>query len=262
MTEVNLYQIDAFAEKPFTGNPAAIVILDNWIDDRSMQNIAMENNLSETAFLIRKDEVFEIRYFTPKVEVELCGHATLASSYVIFELLGYKHKTITFETTKRGALYVSKVNDIFVLDFPIDFIQKIDLPKQVADAINLQPVNTYTGKTDLLLEYQNEEQIRNLSPSFDVLKKAEARGIIVTAPGNEVDFVSRFFAPREGINEDPVTGSAHTTLIPFWHKRLGKEKMIAKQLSERGGTLYCEYAGERVKIGGKAIHYLTGTITT
>ena len=261
MKQLKLYQIDAFAEHPFTGNPAAVVMLDKWIDKKTMQNIALENNLSETAFLVKNDEVFEIRYFTPKVEVELCGHATLGSSFVLFELLGYKDKTITFRTSNLGDLFVTKADDIFVLNFPTDILDECILPKPIVDALAQTPVSWQMGATDILLEYENEEQIRKLSPDFEVMKKADVRGIIATARGTEVDFVSRFFAPHEGINEDPVTGSAHTTLIPFWHKKLGKTKMIAEQLSERGGTIYCEYAGERVKIGGKAVHYLTGTIS-
>ena len=260
MKPVTLYQIDAFAEQSFTGNPAAVVVLDEWIKEETMQNIALENNLSETAFLVQKDNLYEIRYFTPKSEVELCGHATLGSSFVLFELLNYTGATITFRTMNRGDLYVSKKGDIFELDFPTDILEEADFPAELTKALNVHPLKWLSGKTDLLLEYQNEEQIKAIEPNFEAMKRANVRGIIVTAPGNEVDFVSRFFAPGEGINEDPVTGSAHTTLIPFWYEKLGKQKMIAKQLSERGGKIYCEYAGNRVKIGGKAIHYLTGTI--
>lgn len=260
MPEFKLYQIDAFAEQPFTGNPAAVIVLDQWIEEQLMQNIALENNLSETAFLVKNKGVFEIRYFTPKVEVELCGHATLASAFVLFNLLSHSDEKIVFETKKRGQLFVSKNNDIYVLNFPGDELSDCSLPQYITEALNRQPVSFCKGTTDILLEFENEEQIIKLVPNFEMLKKAGVRGIIVTAPGNEVDFVSRFFAPGVGINEDPVTGSAHTLLIPFWHKKLGKTKMIAKQLSERGGTIYCEYKGERVNIGGKAIHYLTGTV--
>lgn len=239
MAQVKLYQIDAFAEQPYTVNPAAIVILDGWIDKKSMQNIALENNLSETAFLVKREEVFEIRYFTPKVEVELCGHATLGSSFVLFELMGYKGETITFKTRKRGNLFVSKKNDKFMLNFPTDILNECTLPEPIVEALAQSPIYWQMGTTDILLEYENEKQIKQLSPNFEMMKKADVRGIIVTAPGNEVDFVSRFFAPHEGINEDPVTGSAHTSLIPFWYKKLRKPKMIAKQLEKQPLSLQC-----------------------
>ncbi|MGF7138916.1 PhzF family phenazine biosynthesis protein [Roseimarinus sediminis] len=261
MNEVKLYQIDAFAETPFSGNPAAVVILDQWPEKQTMQNIAMENNLSETAFLVSDADGYAIRYFTPLTEVELCGHATLASAYVLFNILNDPKPLLTFTTTNRGQLFVSRKNEIIELDFPCDQIEKTVAGEEVISAIGLRPIEAYKGISDLMLVYNNEEQIRNISPDFSLLKKINLRGIIITAPGMDCDFVSRFFAPHEGIDEDPVTGSAHTTLIPYWHMQLGKTKMTAKQLSKRGGTLYCEYAGKRVKIGGKALHYLTGTIS-
>ena len=260
MQKLTLYQIDAFAEKPFSGNPAAVVLLDRWMETQTMQNIAFENNLSETAFLVKSNDVYEVRYFTPTIEVDLCGHATLASAYVLFELEGYSNKIIIFRTQNRGDLFVNKSNDIFMLDFPTDSFKEAKLQEELQKALDIQPEECFAGLNDLLLVYQSEDQIRKLTPNFELLKKSNARGIMITAKGNEVDFVSRFFAPASGINEDPVTGSAHTTLIPYWYGKLGKKQMTAQQLSARGGTIYCEFAGDRVKIGGKAIHYLTGTI--
>lgn len=260
MNEIKLYQVDAFAEKPFSGNPAAVVLLKQWPEKQLMQNIAMENNLSETAFLVPDTDGYAIRFFTPLTEVELCGHATLASAFVLFKLLNEPQPLLTFTTTQRGQLFVSLKNEIIELDFPCDRIEKTLAGEEVVRAIGFQPLEAYRGISDLMLVFNNEEQIRNISPDFSLLKKVNLRGIIITAPGSDCDFVSRFFAPHEGIDEDPVTGSAHTTLIPYWHQQLGKTKMTAKQLSGRGGTLYCHYAGDRVKIGGKALHYLTGTI--
>lgn len=261
MQTLELYQIDAFAEKPFSGNPAAIVMLKNWLPDTTMQNIAMENNLAETAFIVPVNDLFHIRYFSLLAEVELCGHATLASGFVLFNLKGYTYPTITFRTLKRGDLFVSHEKDIYLLDFPADEMEPIPLPKGLTEALKLSPVRAFRGKTDLMLLFESEDQIKNLNPNFEALSQIVARGIIVTAKGNEVDFVSRFFAPAIGINEDPVTGSAHTSLIPFWSRQLGKTSLLAKQLSKRSGTIYCEMKGNRVSIGGKAIHFLSGTIS-
>jgi len=259
MKQYPLYQVDAFAEQPFTGNPAAVVIMNEWPEKQIMQNIAMENNLSETAFLVKIDDIYHVRYFTPTVEVDLCGHATLASGYVLFTFYNEKN-TITFRTTSKGDLFITKKEDQMILDFPTDQYQEVELPKFVIEALEAKPSEIYWGLNDLMLVFDNEYQIREMNPNFDIMAKIPSRGMMVTAPGKEVDFVSRFFAPQSGILEDPVTGSAHTTLIPYWAKRIGKTKMIARQLSKRGGTIYCELAGDRVKIGGKAIHYLTGEI--
>ena len=260
MNKYPLYQIDAFAEKPFTGNPAAVVIFDEWPDIKTMQHIAMENNLSETAFLVKRNDVYCVRYFTPTVEVELCGHATLASGYVLFNFYGLK-ETITLRTMTKGDLFIEKSGDQIILDFPADKFYPAEIPAHTIEALKIKPTETYWGMNDLLLVYENEQQIIDINPNFDLLNKVRSRGVCVTAPGDQVDFVSRFFAPQSGINEDPVTGSAHTTLIPYWSDRLGKFKMVARQLSKRGGTLYCEMKDERVNIGGKAIHYLTGEIS-
>ncbi len=260
MKKVNLYQVDAFTNKLYHGNPAAVVVLENWIDDELMKNIAAENNLSETAFVVNKGEYFEIRWFTPLVEVELCGHATLASAYVIFNELGYSNNIINFHSRKRGTLIVEKVGEQMVLDFPADTINKIEIPQLLKEAFNYQPLEAYKGKTDYLLLFNNQKEIETLIPDFAKIAESKVRGVMVTAKGNDTDFVSRFFAPFVGINEDPVTGSAHTTLIPFWAERLGKTGMIAKQLSKRVGDLSCKLVGDRVKIGGNAVLYLIGQI--
>jgi PhzF family phenazine biosynthesis protein len=260
MSSYPLFQIDAFAEQPFTGNPAAVVLFDQWPEKQVMQNIAMENNLSETAFLVKQDNLYLVRYFTPTIEVDLCGHATLASGFVLFNFYGEK-ETITLRTTSKGDLYISRKNDRIILDFPTDKFTSSEIPELTIESLGENPIEAYWGLNDLMLVYEKEEQIKNIIPNFDLLGKMKSRGVCITAPGNEVDFVSRFFAPQSGINEDPVTGSAHTTLIPYWANRLDKTTMIARQLSKRGGTIYCELSGERVKIGGKAIHYLTGEIS-
>lgn len=259
--ELRIYQIDAFAEKPFTGNPAAVIVLDEWLPKEVMQNIAMENNLSETAFVVQEGNIYNIRYFAPVEEIELCGHATLASSYVLFKILKKEVDRLTFRTQTRGDLYVDFKDEVLTLDFPVDELQNAEIPEGTIESLKAMPSEAYWGKTDLMLVFESEEIIRKMEPNFEMLKAVKARGIMVTSKGNDVDFVSRFFAPLSGINEDPVTGSAHTTLIPYWSKKLGKSIMTAKQLSKRGGTLYCEHRIDRVKIGGKAIHYLTGTIS-
>ncbi len=260
MEKVKLYQVDAFTDKLYHGNPAAVVILENWIADELMKSIAAENNLSETAFVVNKGEYFEIRWFTPLVEVELCGHATLASAFVVFNILNYPNNIINFHSRKRGILTVEKVEDKIVLNFPADTIQKIDIPNLLIEAFNHTPIEAYKGKTDYLLLFNNQKEIESLEPNFAKIAESKVRGVMVTAKGTETDFVSRFFAPFVGINEDPVTGSAHTTLIPFWANRLGKTELTAKQLSKRAGDLTCELIEDRVKIGGNAVLYLIGQI--
>lgn len=259
--KLKLYQIDAFAERLFSGNPAGVCPLDNWIPDELMQNIAMENNLAETAFFVKEGNKFHIRWFTPLVEVDLCGHATLACAHVIFEYLNYKESSIPF-ISKSGELFVKKVDDLLVLNFPADRIEKVEMPVALTNGIGITPKEAYKGISDYMLIYENQEQIEKIKPDFKILSETGSRGIIVTAKGNNCDFVSRFFAPGVGIDEDPVTGSAHTTLIPYWHKELGKTDMTAMQLSKRKGKLNCRYLCERVDIGGKARTYLIGEIET
>ena len=257
--KIKIYQVDAFAEKLFMGNPAAVCVLNNFLPDPILQNIAMENNLSETAFIVKKKNVFHIRWFTPLMEVDLCGHATLAASHVILNHLNYKENVIHF-TSKSGDLYVKKDKKQLVLNFPCDRIKKIKTPNVLIDGIGISPEETYKGVSDYMMIYKDQKQIEKIKPDFKCLLQTGVRGVIVTAKGKDADFVSRFFGPGVGIDEDPVTGSAHTTLIPYWSKKLGKDKMTAIQLSKRKGVLQCRYLNERVEIGGKAITYLIGEI--
>jgi PhzF family phenazine biosynthesis protein len=257
--KLTLYQIDAFASKLFSGNPAAVIPLDKWIDDELMQNLAMENNLAETVFFVPNGNDFDIRWFTPEVEINLCGHATLASAYVLYNILGYKKSTINFHC-KSGPLYVSRDGDVINLDFPSWKPERItEYPPELLASLGNPEINGVYKYRDYLVELNNEEVIRKLAPDFTLMKKAREK-VIVTAPGKEVDFVSRFFAPTAGIDEDPVTGSAHSQLIPFWNYKLGKDKMIARQLSRRGGEVFCEQKGERVIMGGKCVFYMKGEI--
>jgi len=256
---LQIYQADAFAASLFKGNPAAVVPLKQWLSDELMQQIALENNLSETAFFIPEGDHFHIRWFTPKAEVKLCGHATLATAHVIFNELGFQDELIQFNS-KSGILTVKKVEDKLQLDFPADFAQPVEPIPVFAEAFGTHPLATFKGRTDYLLLFDSEETIQKFQPDISLLLSTNARGIMVTAKGNDVDFVSRFFAPAVGVNEDPVTGSAHTTLIPFWAKRLNKTEMTALQLSARGGQLWCTLSGDRVLIAGKAVTYLRGEI--
>lgn len=256
-----IYQIDAFTSQTFGGNPAAVCILDAWLETELMQKIAQENNLAETAFAVKKDDVYELRWFTPEVEVDLCGHATLATAYVLFHYYGIEENTIHFYSPRSGELTVSRANNGWLtLDFPTDTMVAIRNIPEIDHAIGLTPAKTLKGKTDYMLVYNSQQEIESISPNHHLLAQLDVRGVIVTAPGDEVDFVSRFFAPACGIPEDPVTGSAHTSLTPFWSEVLDKTKMTAKQISRRGGDLVCEYLGERVKISGKASPYLAGEI--
>ena len=258
--ELTLYQIDAFADRPFEGNPAAVCPLDEWLPDEIMQLIAEENNLSETAFYIPLgDESFQIRWFTPKTEVNLCGHATLAAAYVIFDIKGFKGKKIIFQS-RSGKLEVRKRDSLFEMDFPSQTPMPCDIPKELEKALNIRPIN-YLKSEDYLIIFKTEEDLRNLKPNYELLKKLDLRGVIATARSEKYDFVLRFFAPKLGIKEDPVTGSAFTQLAPYWSKILEKQKMRAKQISKRGGEVFCEFRGERVIIAGKAVKYLEGKIS-
>lgn len=258
MIKIPMYQVDAFSEEIFKGNPAAICILEEWIDDKLMQNIAMENNLSETAFCVVKKDICELRWFTPEEEIDLCGHATLATAFVLFELLDYPSKNIKF-ATKSGILFVEQNGHEFIMEFPTREGIKTDRSEQLIKSLGKMPKEVYKSR-DLMVVYDCEEDIRELKPNMNELKSVDAFGIIVTAKGKEVDFVSRYFAPSCGVPEDPVTGSAHCTLIPYWSKILGKRKLVAHQLSERGGILNCEYALDKVKISGTAKLFFKGEI--
>lgn len=256
---VTIFQADAFADTLFKGNPAAICLLQHWIPDSILQKIAAENNLSETAFLVKEGELWHLRWFTPVTEVELCGHATLASAHILFHHLHHPGTEITFSTLS-GILKAAKKEDKIELDFPADHPVPVTLPEGLSEALGIRPVHCLKGISDYMLVYEKEENVASLQPDFEALKKTEARGIIVTAPGREYDFVSRFFGPQVGINEDPVTGSTHTLLAPYWAERIGKKTLTARQVSTRGGTLLCTLAGNRVRIAGKVVTYLEGKI--
>jgi PhzF family phenazine biosynthesis protein len=258
--KLKIYQVDAFTDKVFSGNPAAVCPLNEWLPDDVMQNIALENNLAETAFYVKAGDRYQIRWFTPTVEVDLCGHATLGSAHVLFHHEHYAGNEITFYSHRSGVLKVSKNKDLLTLDFPADKYSKIDWPAEWHTGFNFIPKEAYQGKTDYLLVFDSEDQIKNIIPNYAVISTWKVRGAIVTAPGNQVDFVSRFFAPQSGINEDPVTGSAHTTLIPYWSGTLNKTELSAIQLSPRKGYLTCLQQGDRVQISGKAITFLVGEI--
>ncbi len=256
---MKLYQVDAFTNEIFKGNPAAVCPLKKWISEDLMQAIAEENNLSETVFFVNNKSQFEIRWFTPSCEIDLCGHATLAAAHIIFTELNYKEKTLTF-SSKSGILTVEKNEDWYTLNFPSEEIKEIITPQILKDALNVSILKTFKGKWKLLVLLENEEVVKNLTPNFSKLTELEAPGIIVTSKGTKTDFVSRFFAPKIGINEDPVTGSAHTLLIPFWAKKLVKNSLEAIQLSKRSGFLKCTYLNERVEMSGQAKTYLKGKI--
>ena len=258
--ELKIYQVDAFTDKVFSGNPAAVCPLDNWLPDDTMQNIAAENNLAETAFYVKQGTTYEIRWFTPAVEVDLCGHATLAAAFVLFHHENYSGDSIQFYSLRSGSLTVTKNGDLLTLNFPTDSFEEVMITDAIKAGLNATPKAAFKGKSDLLLVFENEKDILDIQPAFDRLALLNARGVIVTAKGNEVDFVSRFFAPQVGVNEDPVTGSAHTTLIPYWYKQLNKKEMTAIQLSARRGHLLCRYLNDRVEISGKGKLYLKGML--
>lgn len=256
---LTIYQVDAFTKEVFKGNPAAVCPLENWLQTDLMQKIALENNLSETAFFVKNGDVYEIRWFTPTFEIDLCGHATLASAFVIFEVLKLEENVINFHSHKSGKLSVEKNGDVLTLDFPSRPVQKAEAPKGLIEAIGKTPKEIFKTR-DYFLVYENEQEILEITPNFSKLLEIDAHGFIVTAKGENSDFVSRFFAPEVGVFEDPVTGSSHCNLIPFWAERLGKNELFGKQISARGGELFCELRDDRVKIGGNAVLYLKGEI--
>ena len=258
---LDIYQIDAFARGPFSGNPAAVVPLNEWLTDETLQSIAEENNLSETAYFIKTDEGYHIRWFTPLIEVNLCGHATLASAHVIFKHLGHQEDEIVFHS-KSGKLSVKKAGEGYTLNFPTDKYIKIDPIKDITTALGDSPMEWYKGRDDIMLIFESQDQIENMNPDFGALAKLEGRGYLVTAKGkDEFDFVSRGFFPRAGVNEDPATGSAHTTLTPYWSKRLNQLELTACQLSDRKGYFHCIDLCERTQISGKCNDYLVGRLS-
>jgi PhzF family phenazine biosynthesis protein len=253
-----IYQVDAFTDKVFGGNPAAVVPLDNWLSDDLLQAIAEENNLSETAYFVKVGNHFHLRWFTPTLEIELCGHATLASAFVLFECLNYSEETIHFETMS-GPLYVKKVGQSYSMEFPITNMEVIPLSEAMDKALGFKVLELYESKTKLMAVMQDEATVLAIQPDFRALTDF-GKNLIVTAKGEHCDFVSRFFAPVSGINEDPVTGSAHTALTPYWAKVLGKTTLSARQVSKRGGVLTCQLLPNSVVMIGNAKLYLQGEI--
>ncbi|CAH0210619.1 putative isomerase YddE [Peribacillus simplex] len=253
------YVVDAFAEKVFEGNPAGVCVMNEWISDDIMQKVAIENNLSETAFAVKGAENYKLRWFTPGGEINLCGHATLATAFVIMNYVEKQLKTIQFDTMS-GVLTVNRKDDLYELDFPTVPSKEIPLTEQMIDALGTTPIEAYLNR-DLLFVLESEEAVKNLSPYFSKLEQLpEGLGVIVSAKGNDYDFVSRAFFPKLKVNEDPVCGSAHCGLVPFWAEKLKKREMVARQLSNRGGTLFCKHEDTRVKMAGKAALYLIGDI--
>jgi PhzF family phenazine biosynthesis protein len=257
--EIPLYQIDAFTSHVFRGNPAAVCPLEGWLDDPVLQAIAQENNLSETAFFVRETQDYRIRWFTPVAEVDLCGHATLASGFVIFNYLDPTINRVTFHS-RSGPLSVVREEELLSMDFPSQPPQSCSPPGELLDGLGGELLEVLCSE-DYFVVFPGERDIRALNPDMGTLKRLDLRGVIVTAPGDEVDFVSRFFAPSLGIDEDPVTGSAHCALTPYWSRRLGKNDLHAYQVSRRGGELFCIDRGDRVSISGRAVRYMEGSIT-
>ena len=258
--KLEIYQVDAFTDKMFSGNPAAVVILKSDIDEELMQSIALENNLSETAFINIANYPIKIKLFTPTIEVNLCGHATLASAKILFENFPEIAKNEILFDSKSGILKVFREGDLFCLNFPADQPESLEIDPSFEKAIGIKPLELLRGKDDYLAIFDEQSQIEGMNPNFYEIAKFEARGLVVSAAGKEVDFVSRCFYPRTGIDEDPVTGSAHTMLIPYWKQKLNKNYFKAKQLSRRGGNLKCRINKDRVYIYGKAILFLKGSI--
>lgn len=257
---IPIYQVDAFTDQLFCGNPAAVCPLTTWLSHEKMQQIAAENNLSETAFFIpgTNGADFDLRWFTPTTEVKLCGHATLATAHVLYQHLGYSAPSVNFETLS-GILTVQKTSDGYLMNLPTDWLHPVAPPASLLEALNLLPLEVFQGREDYLVIVESQEQVADLRPDFNKLILLKGRGVIVSAPGKGVDFVSRAFFPNFGIDEDPVTGSAHTTLTPYWAKRLNKNELTARQISARSGSLTCRYLGDRVDLIGKAVTFLKGS---
>ena len=259
--KLDIFQVDAFSDKPFGGNPAAVVPLDAWLADDLMLKIAAENNLSETAFFVREADRYHIRWFTPTLEVNLCGHATLATAHVIFNELKLEDSFIGLRSERSGELAVDKQGDKLVLDFPAYPMTEIEQSDVLAQAVGKVPMKVWESQGNMVfLRLESEEDVKGLEPDMHALAQLEYDEVIVTAPGDDCDFASRMFAPRIGIPEDPVTGAIHCSLIPYWAEQLGKDKLFARQVSRRGGELFCELTGDRVRIGGNAVTFLKGEI--
>jgi predicted PhzF superfamily epimerase YddE/YHI9 len=261
MPRLPIYQVDAFTDSLFGGNPAAVCPLDAWLPDATMRAIAAENNLAETAFFVPEGSDYALRWFTPTVEVDLCGHATLASGHIVFSFLEPKRESVSFRTLKAGTLAVSRLADMLVMDFPARPAIPAEAPPGLFAALGGKPREVLRAR-DHVIVYGSAAEAAALTPDFAALAKVDCWAAIATAPGdNGIDFVSRFFAPAQGVPEDPVTGSSHCTLVPYWAKRLGKTELNARQLSRRGGALTCALKGDRVSIAGRAVLYLEGQIS-
>jgi PhzF family phenazine biosynthesis protein len=256
--KIPLFQIDAFTDMVFRGNPAAVCPLETWPKDVVMQSIATENNVPETAFFVGGDGKFKLRWFTPMQEVDLCGHATLAAAWVVFNFMDKKLPKVTF-STQSGTLSVSKAGDLLAMDFPARPALPVKAPEGLIEALGAQPTEVLAAR-DYMCVFEDEKQVRALQPDMARLRQLDKMAVIVTAKGDEVDFVSRFFAPKVGIPEDPVTGSAHCTLVPYWADKLGKDQLHARQVSRRGGELFCMPRGKRVVIAGRAVLYMRGAV--
>ncbi len=252
------YHIDAFTSRTFAGNPAGVCVLEQWLPDAILQRIAAENNLSETAFFTREQDYFHLRWFTPIVEVDLCGHATLAPAFVLFSELGHTEAIVRFHT-RSGWLTATRRGDMIELDFPSRPALPCPPPEKLLRGLGRKPREVLKSR-DYLAVFDSQADVAALDPDMALLAALDCLGTIVTAPGEDADFVSRFFAPRAGVAEDPVTGSSHCSLIPYWAERLGKRELFAKQISRRGGELFCRYAGDRVAIGGRAVLYSRGEL--
>ena len=258
MIKITQYQVDAFADRVFAGNPAAVCPLDDWLPDAVLQAIAEENNLSETAFFVAEEKGFRLRWFTPVAEVDLCGHATLATAHVIFNLLGHPGEEVVF-STRSGKLTVQRQGSLLAMNFPAFPPKSCTPPKALIEALGERPIEVLAAD-DYIAVFDNEASIRALDPDFSQLRELDLRGVCVTARGRSVDFVSRFFAPKFGIDEDPVTGSAHCVLTPYWAEQLGKQQLQARQISRRGGDVSCQLAGDRVILAGTAVTFMEATI--
>jgi PhzF family phenazine biosynthesis protein len=255
-----IYQVDAFAEKVFKGNPAAVIPLEDWIEDDLMQQIAMENNLSETAFFVKTDTGYHLRWFTPEYEIDLCGHATLASAYIIKNFIEPHIAEIHFSTQKAGILKASAKDGIYTLDFPSRIPEPCDVPDKLLKSLGISTAVEILKSRDYFVVLPDEDGVKNVEPDFNLMKELDTIGVIVTAKGQTADVVSRCFYPGAGIPEDPVTGSAHCNIVPYWGEKLGKTKLFCQQLSSRGGDLQCELAGDRVLMSGKCVLYMQGNI--
>jgi PhzF family phenazine biosynthesis protein len=259
--KLSVYQVDAFAETVFKGNPAAVVPLEDWLEDALMQQIAMENNLSETAYFVKTDAGYHLRWFTPEYEIDLCGHATLASAYVIKNFLEPHIQEIHFTTQKAGTLKAMTKDSLYTLDFPSRMPEPCETPDGLLASLGVSTAVEVLRSRDYFVVLPNEEAVRNVEPDYTLMRELDTIGVIVTAKGHEADAVSRCFYPGAGIPEDPVTGSAHCNIVPYWSEKLGKTKLFCQQLSPRGGDLQCELVGDRVLMSGKCVLFLQGEIT-